>query len=428
MALSDYSTQSLIDLITKNQGFVSNEIEDKYNSHLSLEGFCQVDNSLQGVSGDIRTIDVYGATGSAIDVAEGEGNTETITTTLVPKRYQIKCAQAWFRYSDEALMRDPVAVQTGLNHMGVAMFNKVNSDIYAEMLGVTDANHVMTAAAPDFNCFVDAVSKLKIVDAPGENAMDAQQRFIPQVFALMSKNDIAKARKALGDSLKYVEAYARTGYVGTVAGVNLYYKQDAVEGVIIVATSKAVTVFNKTGVNYERAARDGGVNGTANTRMNDNYVRKYYIAALTDVNYICKVTLTGSLPDITVAPKAQNATIYNVNVSDIQGDDVAIAGNTLLKGTSKYLAEGNEITNYWGAGNFLAVDISAADWTKFTKVQIGLEPSAGSGLVEVTQNDDAVFKIADKDAQKLVIIATDGTNTDKQEISLSGLTLKSAGA
>ena len=428
MAITDYSTQSLVNVITKNQGFVSNEIEDKYNSHLALEGFCTVDNSLQGVAGDIRTIDVYGANGSAVDVAEGEGNTETITTTLVPKRYQIKCAQAWFRYSDEALMRDPVAVQTGLNHLGVAMFNKVNSDIYTEMLSVTDAAHILTAAAPDFNCFVDAVSKLKIVDAPGEDAMDAQQRFLPQVFALMSKNDIAKARKALGTSLQYVEAYARTGYVGTVAGVNLYYKQDAVEGVIIVATPKAVTVFNKTGVNYERAARDGGVNGSANIRMNDNYVRKYYIAALTDLNYICKVQLTGALPDIKITPKLQNTQIYEVNVSDIQADDVQVIGNDLFKGTSKYLSGSNPITDVWGEGNFLAVDIKADSWSPFTKVTIGLEPSQGSGPAEVSANDDAVFKIKDKDAQKLVIVATDGTNTDRQEFSLSGIKMQGAGA
>ena len=428
MAISDYSTQSLVNVITKNQGFVSNEIEDKYNSHLAMEGFCTVDNGLEGVPGDIRTIDVYGASGIAVDVAEGEGNTQTITTTLVPKRYQIKCAQAWFRYSDEALMRDPVAVQTGLNHLGVAMFNKVNADIYAEMLGVSDPAHVMTAAAPDFNCFVDAVTRLKINDAPGEDAMDAQQRYLPQVFALMSKADIAKARKALGTSLQYVEAYARTGYVGTVAGINLYYKQDAVEGVIIVATRKAVTVFNKTGVNYERAARDGGANGTANTRMNDNYARKYYIAALTDVNYICKVQLTGDLPDITIAPKAQNTKIYNVDVSDIQADDAAIVGNTMLKGTSKWLPAGNEISDYWGAGNFFAVDISATNWSAYTDVKIGLEPTMGSGPATVSSNDDAVFKIADPQKQKLVITATNGTYTDRQEISLAGIKLMSAGA
>lgn len=291
MAITDYSITSLASVVTKQQGFVSNEIEDTYLSHLDLNGFCTIDNSLQGVPGDIRTIDVYGASGTAVDVAEGYGNDTSISTTLTPKRYQIKCAQDWFRYSDEALMRDPIAVQTGLNHMGVALFNKVNADIYGQMKSVTGDDHTLSVNKPDFSAFVDAVSKLAIKDQAGEDAMAAQQRFLPQVFALLGKAEIAAARKELKDELKYVEAYARTGYVGTVAGVNLYYKQDATTGVIMVGTRQAVTVFNKTGVNVEYAARNGGTSGTANIRMNDVYARKYYIAALTDTDQMVKMIL-----------------------------------------------------------------------------------------------------------------------------------------
>lgn len=294
MAITDYSSQSLANVITKNQGYVSNLVEDKYLTHLDLNGFCTVDNGLQGVAGDIRTIDVYGAVGEAADVAEGEGNTTSISTTLTPQRYQIKCAQAWFQYSDEALMRDPFAVNTGLGHLGVAMFNKVNADIMAQMATVTGADHTLSAATPNFDAFVDAVAKLHIDDAAGEDAMAAQGRVLPTVWALLSKADIANARKALKDSLQYVEAYARTGYVGTVAGVNLYYQQAMTAGTIYVGTNKAVTVFNKTGVDVETAARSGGADGTANKRLNDVFARKYYIAALTDINQIVKVTITGA--------------------------------------------------------------------------------------------------------------------------------------
>ena len=294
MAITDYSSQSLANVITKNQGYVSNLVEDKYLTHLDLNGFCTVDNGLQGVAGDIRTIDVYGAVGEAADVAEGEGNDTSISTTLTPQRYQIKCAQAWFQYSDEALMRDPFAVNTGLGHLGVAMFNKVNADIMGQMATVTGADHTLSAATPNFDAFVDAVAKLHIDDAAGEDAMGAQQRALPTVWALLSKADIANARKALKDSLQYVEAYARTGYVGTVAGVNLYYQQAMTAGTIYVGTNKAVTVFNKTGVDVERAARSGGADGTANKRLNDVFARKYYIAALTDINQIVKVTITGA--------------------------------------------------------------------------------------------------------------------------------------
>ena len=294
MAITDYSSQSLANVITKNQGYVSNLVEDKYLTHLDLNGFCTVDNTLQGVAGDIRTIDVYGAAGTAVDVAEGVGNDTSISTTLTPQRYQIKCAQAWFQYSDEALMRDPFAVNTGLGHLGVAMFNKVNADIMAQMATVTGADHTLSAATPNFDAFVDAVAKLHIDDAAGEDAMGAQQRVLPTVWALLSKADIANARKALKDSLQYVEAYARTGYVGTVAGVNLFYQQAMTAGTIYVGTNKAVTVFNKTGVDVETAARSGGADGTANKRLNDVFARKYYIAALTDINQIVKVTITGA--------------------------------------------------------------------------------------------------------------------------------------
>lgn len=285
-------TNSLASVQTLNQGFISNEIEDEYLSHLDLNGFCTVDNNLQGVAGDIRRINVYGASGSAIDVAEGQGNSDSIAVTLEVREYQIKCAQAWFRYSDEAYMRDPVAVQTGLTHLGTAMFNKVNADILAEMAKATLTS---SASAPNFDAFVDAVAKMTIKDGAGETALDAQRRFIPQVWAIMSQADVAAARKACKDQIVYVPEHAWTpGYVGEVAGVTLYYKQDAVPGLIYVGTNNAITVFNKTGVETEQAARSGGAQGTANLRYNDFYARKYYIAALTDATQIVKLSVSST--------------------------------------------------------------------------------------------------------------------------------------
>lgn len=49
MAITDYSTTSLVGVVTKNQGFLSHEIEDKYNSHLDMNGFCTIDNTLQAL-------------------------------------------------------------------------------------------------------------------------------------------------------------------------------------------------------------------------------------------------------------------------------------------------------------------------------------------------------------------------------------------
>jgi hypothetical protein len=102
------------------------------------------------------------------------------------------------------------------------------------------------------------------------------------VFAFVAPEDKGDVRKALKEDLKYVEEYAKTGYIGTVAGINLYTKQDATKGTIIVGTKEAVTIFNKKGVEMEQE-RD------ANTRVNSAYSRKYYVVALTDESKAVKI-------------------------------------------------------------------------------------------------------------------------------------------
>lgn len=284
------TTNSLTGVVTLNQGFVSNEIEDTYLSHLDLNGFCTIDNELTGVPGDRRRIIKYAATGAAVDVAEGVGNTASIAVGVTGEEYVIKCAQAWFQYSDEAYMRDPVSIQTGMTHLGVALFNKVNADIFAEMANATRAD--ASASAFSFDHLVDAVTALDIKDA-NETAEQMQARVLPTVWAILAKDDVAKARKAMKDQLVYDpdKAWLR-GYVGEVAGVTLFYKQDATAGTAYVGTNKAITVFNKTGVITEQAARAGGTTGAANTRMNDFFARKFYIAALTDDTQIYKMLIS----------------------------------------------------------------------------------------------------------------------------------------
>ena len=106
---------------------------------------------------------------------------------------------------------------------------------------------------------------------------------------------MAEVRKALKEDLKYVESFARTGYVGTVAGVNLYTKKDAVSGTIIIGTREAVTLFNKKGVEVEQVTANNRSETAANTRLNTIFSRKYYLAALTDETKAVKITVTPSV-------------------------------------------------------------------------------------------------------------------------------------
>lgn len=64
-----------------------------------------------------------------------------------------------------------------------------------------------------------------------------------------------------------------------------------------------------------------------------------------------------------------------------------------------------------------------SDGLTFEDVQVGLDPSAGSGLVTLDSDCNGVFKISDKDTQVLKVVQSDGTHTLTQTFDLSGLTI-----
>lgn len=254
--------------------YLSNEVEDQFNSHLDLQQFCTVDNSLVGTAGMIRKINVYRATSGTEKLTMGQGNTKSIEVSYTPEEYKILMAQNKFEYYDEQEMTDPMLVPVGTKHMGTDLFNTVNGDIYGEY---KKATMVVLADKYNFAAFVDAVASLNIESTDNDPATVA-----PQTFAFINGSDTAELRKNLAEDLKYVEAYARSGYVGTVAGVNIYVKKDATKGTVIVATRQAVTIFNKKGIEVEQE-RD------ADHRKNDIYSRKYYLPALTDATKAVKI-------------------------------------------------------------------------------------------------------------------------------------------
>lgn len=252
--------------------FLSNEVEDQFNSHLDLQRFCTVDNSLVGEAGMKRKINRYRATNATQKLTMGNGNTQSIEVSYAQKEYEILLAQNRFEYYDEQAMTDPMLVPVGVRHMATDMFNTVNGDIFAEF---NKATKIVVVNAMSFDAFADAQSMFNLENIEGV-----------EFFAFVAPADVAALRKALGLNLQYVEAFARTGYIGTVAGVNIYTKKDAVAGTICVGTKDAVTLFNKKGTEVETPQRDSG---DANVRKNTVFARKYYIAALTDERYAVKI-------------------------------------------------------------------------------------------------------------------------------------------
>lgn len=252
--------------------FLSNEIEDQYQSHLDLQQFCTVDNNLTGVAGMVRKIHKYKATDGTEKLTMGNGNTKTIEAGYTEKEYRIQMAQNRFAYYDEEAMTDPMVITTGTRHAGTDMFNTVNADIFGAF---HEATLTVVSTAMDFNTFVDASAMLNLENLEGVS-----------IFGFVNATDVAKLRKALKEDLKYVEGFSKSGYVGTVAGINLYTKKNAETGKVVIATKEAVTLFNKKGTEVEQE-REG------NIRRNTVYSRKYYLAAMTNEAKAVKI-ITGS--------------------------------------------------------------------------------------------------------------------------------------
>ena len=275
--------------------YLSNEIEDQFNSYLDLQRFCTVDDTLTGEPGMIRKINRYRATNATQKLTQGQGNSQSIEVAYNPFTYTIQLAQNRFEYYDEEAMTDPMLIPTGTTHMATDMFNTVNGDIYAEF---KKATMVVVAANLGFDCFADAQSMFPFENLEGE-----------EFFAFVAPADVAALRKALGTSLQYVEAFARTGYVGTCAGVDIYTKKDATRGTICVATRKAVTIFNKRGTEVEQPQRGAS---DANIRKNTIFARKYYLAALTDEKYVVKI-VQGTAATTTDTSVNESKTYYEAS-------------------------------------------------------------------------------------------------------------------
>lgn len=100
----------------------------------------------------------------------------------------------------------------------------------------------------------------------------------------------------------------------------------------------------------------------------------------------------------------------------VEGDEIT--------GKLKYLDTGSLVDTY-GAGNFIALKFSDIPETA-TSVKVGLEPSEGTGLVELINDPDknGAFKVTNRFTQNFKIVTTDGTHTTTQIFDLARLNVQ----
>lgn len=252
---------------TLYENFVlENKIEELLTTAVDLQAYMTVDNSLSLEPGMKKIVHTYTASGDVEDLAMGEGNSEDITVSFTSVEYEVGVTQGRFQYFDEQEMTDPMVVDTGLDGIAKKMVNDFTSKAIAEY---EKATLQAPAAAWSFDAVVDAIAKMNLEDESG-------------LFLLISPADKAAFRKALKDDLSYSEAYVRTGYIGTVAGVPVIVSKAVAQGTGYLATKDAVTLFVKKGSEIEQE-RD------ANVRNNAVYARKVAVVALTDATKVVKI-------------------------------------------------------------------------------------------------------------------------------------------
>lgn len=245
---------------------LSNKLNEVLATKVDINPYMTIDTSLTQAAGMKKVVNVYTASGDVEALGMGEGNTGDITVSFEPKEYDVLTYQGKFSYFDEQEMQDPMVVDAGIDGAAKTMINKFNDLAIAEF-GKATLTHEATAW--NFDAVVDAIAKL------GETQAE---------FMLINPASLAGLRKGLKELLSYSEGFARTGYVGSVAGVPVVVSNVVPANTAYIGTKDAVTVFIKKDTEVEQD-RD------KDKRRNDYWVRKVAVVALTDASKAVKITI-----------------------------------------------------------------------------------------------------------------------------------------
>ena len=174
---------------------------------------------------------------------------------------------------------------------------------------------------------------------------------------------------------------------------------------------------------------DGAITSRDEITYNDSDAIAYGITisaypdenASTHKEYLEKPAHTMKSPVVT--SEDESGQMFGVDISDMQ-EGLTVTGKKIT-GTLKKLTGSNAITDRWGEGYFMCLKFSGLD-AEATSVLVGMDPSQGSGLVEIIDDPDknGVFKVTDKDQQVFKVVSTDGSSTKTDTYNLAGLTLE----
>lgn len=308
---------------------LENKLESILKTKADMMNYLTPDYSLQESAGMTKKIHTYTPTGSVEDLSMGVGNSQSIDAGFVERSYTVATTQGRFPYYDEQAMTDPKYVEAGIRGVAETMTNDFTSKAIKEFGHATLCKVTANYALADI---IDAVA---LYDYESDS----------DLFMLIALDVKPLIRKALKDDLKYVEDFARKGYIGHLMGVPVVATKAVPDGCAFIASKEAVTAFIKEGVSSEQE-RD------ANTRKNTLYMRKYMVVALTDAT---KVIMMGPAQTTTVTCVADKSDATIAGAADTGATVYAYSSDGVLIGTdvassNTYSISASAVASGWTAG------------------------------------------------------------------------------
>lgn len=287
---------------------LENRFKSILETKVSLSPYITLDTSLEANAGNKKKIVTYLPVGEIEKLANREGNADEFVSTFTTKEYEVGTYQGKTSLSDEEFAEDPNTLDNLLTGMAEQLVNEFNNQAIAEYGKASQAVEV------DFSTSTAGYLFGKIVDgiAMFEEGVD-------NLFLLINKKHQAYIRKQLRDDLKYSEDYVRTGYIGSVAGVNVIVSNIVPDSCIILANKEAVTTFLKKDTQSEQD-RD------PDKRINYYYIRKVGVTALTDAKKVVLLAEAQSTACAITAPVATDVDVAGTCGADCFKVEVFVNG------------------------------------------------------------------------------------------------------
>ena len=121
-----------------------------------------------------------------------------------------------------------------------------------------------------------------------------------------------------------------------------------------------------------------------------------------------------------VAAMNGSTELWGYTISQLQSDIEVENGE--ITGSLDFVGTGT-LADVWGDGNFIALTFTPN--SKTTEVSVAILPTEGAGWQKLDEDLACVFKVTDKETQKIHVKSTDGVNEITQVYGLSGLTVVS---